>query len=498
MDRAELRVWTELAGATINPNIYGHFAEHLGRCVYEGIWVGRGSRIPNEAGLRLDVLAALKQLRAPVIRWPGGCFADAYHWRDGVGPQKARPETLNIWWRQAEPNTFGTDEFMRLCRAVGCAPYICLNVGSGTPREALEWLEYCNFGGDSTLARLRAQHNDGAPAPYGVRYWGVGNENWGCGGRFRAEDYAKEYVRFATYLRQLDPEIELIACGFSPCDQDPERRAWNHDFCHEMVHADLIDHLSIHRYFQRGTGAKFTDSEFQALFGDVLALERDLLATDRLLGYFYPDKHIGLAVDEWGVWHPSATIDSGLEQENTLRDAVLAGACLNLFNRYAHRVTMANLAQTVNVLQSVANTDGARMYVTPTYHVFDMMRPHMGARVLQHELECGEYEARPVSMGRKRPVPVLSASVSRSGRRVSVTVANQSIDSDVEARIALRDATISSVSGRELGADDPRLGNSFDNPKAVSPKRVRLELRGGEVTHVFPAHSFTALRLTLE
>jgi len=239
---ATIRIWTQLPTATINSNIYGHFAEHLGRCIYEGIWVGEKSKIPNEGGLRLDVLAGLKQLRAPVVRWPGGCFADAYHWRDGIGPQDKRPETVNIWWKQSEPNTFGTDEFMRFCRAVGCEPYICLNVGSGSPQEAVEWLEYCNFGGDSTLTRMRAKN--GSREPYAVKYWGVGNENWGCGGRFTAVDYAKEYMRFATYLRALDSSIELVACGTNPCTPNVALARWNHDFCHEMVYADLIDHLS--------------------------------------------------------------------------------------------------------------------------------------------------------------------------------------------------------------------------------------------------------------
>ena len=213
MSDAAIRIWTGLPKASINPNIYGHFAEHIGRCVYEGIWVGKDSRIPNEDGLRLDVLAALKQLRAPVVRWPGGCFADAYHWQEGIGTQDERPQTANVWWRQVDPNTFGTDEFIRFCRAVGCEPYICLNVGTGTPQEAMEWLEYCNFAGDSTLAQMRAEN--GTEAPYGVKYWGVGNENWGCGGRFTARDYAKEYTRFASYLRQTDPAIELIACGYA-------------------------------------------------------------------------------------------------------------------------------------------------------------------------------------------------------------------------------------------------------------------------------------------
>ncbi len=495
MSEAFLRLWPELPKARIQPAIYGHFAEHLGRCIYEGLWTGPKSRIPNEHGLRLDVLAAVKHLRIPVLRWPGGCFADDYHWRDGVGGN--RPVTANIWWRQGETNEFGTDEFLRFCEASGCAPYLCCNVGSGTPQEAREWLEYCTFGGDTTLTRQRAAN--GHPEPYEVKYWGVGNENWGCGGRFRPQDYAKEYVRFATYLKALEPSIQLVACGTHYGDyKNPVLNAWNHDFCQEMHHADLLDHISLHRYFSRGTGTQFSDSEFQSLFADVLTLEQDLELTETVLKYFYPNKHVGIIVDEWGMWHPEATVDNGLEQDHTLRDALLAGAVLNCFNRRAHRVTMANLAQTVNVLQCLAMTDGAKMFLTPTYHVFDMMRPHMGAELLTQAVECPAYEAHPIGMREKRNVPVLSVSASRAGTKILVSVVNQSLNDDIETLIQVRDAKIGAVSGRILTAKDPREHNTFKNPKAVEPKRIKAEPLKGELTHVFPRYSLTVLSLALE
>ena len=273
---------------------------------------------------------------------------------------------------------------------------------------------------------------------------------------------------------------------------------WNHDFCHEMVHADLIDHLSIHRYFSRGKGAAFTDSEHNALFGDLLAFEKDIEQTDRLLGYFYPDKAVGLIIDEWGVWHPGAVVENGNEQENTLRDAVFAGAALNLFNRYAHRITMTNIAQTINVLQSIAITDGGKMCLTPTYHVFDMMRPHMGATLLTDELECPEFETHPAGMRRKCNVPALSISTSISGKKVFLTVANQSVDRDVEARVTLQDAGLAGATCRVLNAIDPRDGNTYDAPKTVVPKRVKLDAVEGEIVHVFPAHSFTTFRLSID
>ena len=500
MSAACIRVWTDRPKAAIHPNIYGHFAEHLGRCIYEGIWVGARSNTPNQDGIRLDVIAALKQLRAPVVRWPGGCFADMYHWKGGVGPPKKRPRTVNVWWRQAEPNTFGTDEFVGFCRTVGCEPYLCVNVGTGTPREAVEWLEYCNFGGDSSLSRRRAAAGRGLPpaSPYGVKYWGVGNENWGCGGHFTAPDYAKEYVRFASFLRAMDPSIELIACGCSPMDyKNASLVSWNHDFCEAMPRADLIDQLSIHRYFGRGHGSQFSDSEYLALFGDLITMERDLEQADELLGYFYPDKFVGLAVDEWGVWHPSAVVDNGLEQENTLRDAVFAGACLNLFNRHAGRVTMANLAQTINVLQCLGVTNGGRMCLTPTYHVYDMMRYHMGTQLLTHEVDCPAFEVHPVGLKAKHEAPYLSVSVSMARKKVLVTVANQTVDQDLETRIDLRGAAIASVMGRVLNSTDPRDTNTLDAPRTVFPKRIKRESLEGELVHVFPAHSFTSLNISL-
>ncbi|MCX5758405.1 MAG: alpha-N-arabinofuranosidase, partial [Candidatus Hydrogenedentes bacterium] len=407
-----------------------------------------------------------------------------------------RPQTVNIWWRQAEPNGFGTGEFLRFCRAVGCQPYICANVGSGSPREALEWLEYCNFGGDSTLSRARGVND--SSRPHGVKYWGVGNENWGCGARYAATAYAKDVLRYGSYMKALDPSIELIACGCSPMDyQNPGFVSWNHDFCQAMPHADLIDHLSIHRYFGRGDGVNFSESEYQALFVDLVSLERDLQLADDVLGYFYPDKHVGLAVDEWGVWHPNAVVDNGLEQANTLRDAVFAGAALNLFNRYAHRVSMANIAQTINVLQCLALTDRTKMVLTPTYHVDGMMRPHMGARLLTQEVDCPSIEGHPVGLRKTFSTPMLSASASIAGGKVLLTVANQSWDEDIETRIDLRGAKVEIMSGRVLNAASARDVNTFEAPKTVVPKRIRIESARGEWVHVFPAHSLTALSLTL-
>ena len=498
MSRPVLRIWPALPKSVIRPEIYGHFAEHAGRCVYEGIWVGEGSRIPNENGLRLDVLAALKHLRAPVLRWPGGRFADDYHWRDGVGPRADRPVTANIWWQQGEPNEFGTAEFVRLCRAVGCQPYFCVNIGSGSPREARDWVEYCNFGGESSLSATRGR--DGSPEPYGVKYWRLGNESWGRGGRFSGTDYAKEFAQYGNYMKGLDPSVELFACGGHGDEYcNPAGNDWKQDFCASMRHPDLLDHMALHRYFARGGGGDFAEDDYRGLFAEVSALERDLALTEALLKYHYPGKEVGIAVDEWGMWHPEAKVENGLEQAHTLRDALLAGSVLNLFNRWSHRVTMANLAQTVNVLQCLAMTQGNRMFLTPTYYVFEMMRPHMGGRLLTQEVEGPTYSAH--GRGERTPseITLLDASASLSGRKVALTVVNRSVDSDIEALIQLRECRVASVSAKVMTGATPKAENTFAVPSAVTAKRTKSEAaEDGTVVHVFPRHSLTSLTITLE
>jgi len=487
MSPCTIRLCPQTPGPVISPNIYGHFAEHAGRCIYEGIWVGPRSKIPNENGLRLDVLAALKQLRAPVIRWPGGCFAATYHWRDGVGPADQRPQTPNFWSQQAEPNSFGTLEFLQFCSAAASTPYISLNVGSGSVHEALQWLEFCNHGGDTSITRLRSG------PPHGVRYWGVGTAPWGCGGGFSPAEYAVEYKRYATYLRAADPAIELLACGCSPAVSP----IWNYEFCRAMPHPDLIHHLTIQRYFTRGHGQTFSDSEYHALFGDLVALERDLDLVEHVLTCSYPDRHIGIAIDEFGLRHPQANVDNGFEQPCTLRDAVFAGATLNLFNRHAARVTMANLAQAINVFQSIGITEGARMVLTPTYYVYDMMRYHMESRAVMTQVGCDCYAAQPAGLTIEHRVPHLSASASISGTKVLLTVANQTVDHDVEARIEISGAKIAAAVGRMLNSASPRDSNTFEMPKTVFPKRFKLDPIKGELGCVFPAHSFTSLNLSL-
>ena len=481
----------------IAPEIYGHFAEHLGRCIYEGIWVGEDTSTPNRDGYRLDILAALTHLRVPVLRWPGGCFADDYHWRDGIGPAAKRPQSVNIWWRQTEPNAFGTHEFLMFCEHIGAAPYISANVGTGSPREARDWVEYCSFPGESTLTRQRARN--GRPQPYHTPFWGIGNEPWGCGGNFSAQTYAETYLRFATYMRAMAPDIKLFACGASFGDfKNTRQNEWNHGLCREISRAPLVDYLTLHRYFTRGHGANFSDAEYYALLADVLALERDLELTDAVLRYYFPARRVAIAVDEWGVWHPEAVTENGLEQPNTLRDALLAASVLHLFNRWSHRVAMANLAQTINVLQCLAVTEGDKMHLTPTYHVFEMMRAHQKASLLDTTVESPSFEARPVGFEQKQRLPFLDACASISGKKVLLTVINKSLDQPIEGRIRIADAVPAAISGKVLYSESPRDINNFDAPTRISARRIRPELRTGDQVHVFPPHSFTALSITLE
>lgn len=479
---------------TINPNIYGHFAEHLGRCIDEGVWVGTRSKIPNVKGIRKDVVAALKKLSAPVVRWPGGCFADDYHWEDGIGPRSQRPRTLNLWWGQEESNEFGTDEFIQFCQLIGAAPYICANVGSGTPAEARNWLEYCNYAGNTHYTGLRKKH--GSAKPFNVKYWGVGNENWGCGGKFYPNDYAKEYRRFACYLRGRPGtmgHVELIACGHTTPD-------WNHDFMRVLGDVSLVDHLSIHSYFRAGNDVDFSDQEYYNAIARCLRMDEQIRRTADVLDFFtHGQKSVGIIVDEWGMWHNQATVDTGLLQENTLRDAIVTAVGLNLFNRWANRVTMANIAQTMNVLQCVVQTDKAKMWLTPTYHVYEMFKPHMGATSLRSDVDCTSVSGR-TGDGQASAAPTIdaSASVTADGSRLTITLANCHLDQEVECRLTTKgDVKVASASARILTSDNVRDHNSAKQKKLVAPVAHGAAAAGSEIVCLCPPHSLIAISAAL-
>lgn len=425
---------TDITNGIINKNIYGHFAEHLGRCIYEGIWVGEDSAIPNTYGIRNDVVEALKKIRIPVLRWPGGCFADEYHWMDGIGPRSSRKRMVNTHWGGVvENNHFGTHEFMLLCEMLGCEPYINGNVGSGTVREMQEWVEYMTFGGESPMANLRREN--GRDTPWRVKYFGVGNENWGCGGNMRPEYYADEFRRYQTYVRNYDGnKIYKIACG-----SHDHNYYWTEVLMREA--ARFMDGLSLHYYTvpgtwqNKGSAAEFSEDEWFVTMKKALVMDEIITKHSTIMDKYDPDKRIGLIVDEWGTWYDvePGTNPGFLYQQNTLRDALVAGITLNIFHNHSDRVQMANIAQTINVLQSMILTEGEKMIVTPTYHVFDMFKVHQDAALLPVEFSSDTYEHN----GERIPQVSISASRNAYGQ-IHISLCNIDPRSDANLSIELR------------------------------------------------------------
>jgi alpha-N-arabinofuranosidase len=464
---------------TISRFIYGHFSEHLGRCVYEGYWVGEESPIPNVRGIRRDVVAALRQIRIPVLRWPGGCFADEYHWRDGIGPRPDRPSMVNTHWGGVtENNHFGTHEFLDLCEQLGCEPYICGNVGSGTVHEMQEWVEYITFDGQSPMASLRRQH--GRDQPWRLKYFGVGNENWGCGGNMTPEFYVDQYRRYATYVRNFGTNRTFkIACGPNGGD-----RRWT-----EVVMrgaGSQMAGLALHYYCGSGRRSRsataFEEADWFHLLKSALRMDELIARHSEIMDQTDPQKKVALIVDEWGTWHAveSGTNPGFLYQQNTLRDALVAGVTLNIFNQHCDRVRMANIAQTVNVLQAMILTRREQMILTPTYHVFALYTPHHDATLLPCELQSADYTFE------QDRIPGLSACASRDRTgTVHVSFCNLNPRQPVDLVCTLQGAQVAKLSGRVLTADDMRAHNTFEQPAAVAPaafEAFRQTANGFQVT----------------
>ncbi len=480
---------------TIRPELHGQFAEHLGGCVYGGLWVGPDSPIPNDGGLRQDVLRALQRIHVPVLRWPGGCFADDYHWADGVGPVADRPRRFNAWWgHDVEDNRFGTHEFLRLCGLLGAEPYLAGNVGSGSPGELKDWVEYTCFPGDTTLARRRAA--DGHPGPYPVRYWGVGNESWGCGGSMTAAEYAGQYARFSTYLTTLTRPptslpLRLIAAG--PDRNDPE---WTRTFFQALADRRPGD-VAVHGYGAHyyagaaGTATAFTADQWYHLLHNAAGVERLIVDQRALMDSMPIAKPVGLILDEWGTWHPPTpgTGVNHLWQQNTLRDAVVAALTLDTFHRHADKLVMANIAQVANVLQAMVLTDGDRMALTPTYHVFDLYRSHQGGTSLRTAVTCGE--VRFAKDGAVARLPTLSASASVKDGWLTLSVTNAHTAWPIEATLDLAGRTPADFTVDTLADDDLAAHNTFDAPARLVPTRSTPGFTG---THTFPPASVTVLR----
>jgi alpha-N-arabinofuranosidase len=484
---------SDIRKGAIDKNIYGHFSEHLGRCIYEGFWVGEDSPIPNTRGIRNDVVDAMRKIKIPVLRWPGGCFADEYHWKDGIGPREQRPSMVNTHWGGVtENNHFGTHEFMDLCTQLECEPYICGNVGSGTVREMQEWVEYITFDGKSPMADLRRMN--GRLEPWKLTYFGVGNENWGCGGRMRPEYYADEYRRYSTYVRDFPGnKIRKIACGPNAADY-----RWTEVLMREA--GSLMWGLSLHYYVvptgawqQKGSATEFDDNMWYSTMKRALFMDELITKHSAIMDRYDPGKRVALVVDEWGVWHDvePGTNPAFLYQQNTLRDALVAGATLNIFNNHCDRVKMANIAQTINVLQSMILTDKEKMIVTPTYHVFDLYKVHQDAELLDTYLEgptAGEGDS---------SIPQLSVSSSiDSDGAVHISLCNMSLSQDAEIRCDIRGMHVSSVEGSILTASEMNAHNTFEKPDAVRPADFDgALLSGGGLMIQLPAKSVVVLTI---
>ncbi len=485
----------DLGQQKIDRHIYGHFAEHLGGCIYDGIWVGEDSPIPNTRGIRTDIVEALRAVNIPNLRWPGGCFADAYHWQDGIGPKEGRPRRINFHWGDViENNHFGTHEFLDLCAQLGAEPYICGNVGSGTPQEMSEWIEYLTFAGDSTLAAQRRAN--GREEPWKIKFWGIGNENWGCGGFMKPERYVDLYRQFQVYTRSYsgNPLMKIASGMGGPIIEGTEL------LMRDVFKAGgprAIDALSLHYYvYVRETDfsdTEFGEREWAIILKKALEIEDYIKQHIAIMDYYDPGKHVGLIVDEWGTWYPPRPGHNPafLYQQNTLRDALVAGLTLHIFHEHAERVRMANLAQTVNVLQAMILTEGEKMLLTPTYHVFEMFKGHQDATRLPLDLTCGEYTVGDITL------PAISASASRADSgEILLTLCN--LDPNATQTIAgeLRGLAGGTLSGRILTAEALTAHNTFEHPDAVRPAAFNgAQLADGRLTIELPARSVVALTI---
>lgn len=472
---ARLIINTKNKKSKINKELYGHFSEHLGRGIYEGIYVGKESQVPNTNGIRNDVITALREIKVPVLRWPGGCFADEYHWKDGIGPKEDRKKTINTHWGGlVEDNSFGTHEFMELCRQLECKTYINGNLGSGTVQEMSEWVEYMTFDGLSPMSELRKKN--GREEPWQVDYFGVGNENWGCGGNFRPEYYADEYRRYQTYVRSYhkDKKIMKIACGANADDFEWTKRVL--ETCSNYGKFDaarFMDGLSLHYYTiptgewgDKGSATEFSEKLYYETLEKTLYMEQLIKGHGAVMDSYDPEKKIGMIIDEWGTWYNAepGTVPGFLYQQNTMRDAMVAAINLNLFNKHSDRVKMANIAQMVNVLQAVILTEGEKLVLTPTYYVFQLFRDHQESTLLESIIETEEVGCETVM------IPQVSESVSEDAEgNIHITLANVSACENCSMDITLLGKEIRAVTGEVL-SQEIHAKNTFEDPFQVRPE----------------------------
>ena len=498
---AKLYINDENELSRIEPEVYGHFSEHLGRCIYEGIFVGENSDIPNVNGMRTDVVEALKELKVPMLRWPGGCFADEYHWKDGIGPKETRKKMINTHWGGVvEDNSFGTHEFMELCRQIGCKTYVNGNLGSGTVQEMSEWVEYMTFNGVSPMADMRKKN--GHEEPWTVDFFGVGNENWGCGGNMTPQHYANEYRRYQTYVRNYNPEkpIKKVCCGANVDDYHWTEGVMQTAFDHAEWAHGFMDYLSLHYYVHpegweiKGSATDFDEEVWYKTLNKALYMDTLIKRHATIMDKYDPDKKVGMCVDEWGSWYTCepGTNPGFLYQQNTVRDALIAGITLNVFNKHSDRVKIAALAQMVNVLQAVLLTEGEKMIKTPTYHVMHMYRHHQGANLLESSLsgvdEIGVEEWK---------VPKVTESVSKDENGViTITMNNLSASDSEDVEINISNGGYKVVESRIVTSGDIHDYNTFDNSEVVIEKDFSdYEIKGDAIVVKMPANSVIEIRV---
>jgi alpha-N-arabinofuranosidase len=479
----------EKAHYKIDRNIYGHFTEHLGRCIYGGIWVGENSSIPNVRGIRKDIVDAMKKIKVPFLRWPGGCFADEYHWMDGIGPRDKRPTMINTnWGGVTEDNSFGTHEFLDLCEQVGCEPYFSGNLGSGTVRELSQWVEYVNSDNVSPMTELRKKN--GREKPWSVKYWGIGNESWGCGGDMEPDYYSDLAKRYGRFMKDFgDARLNKIAVGPNGNDYN-----WTEVVMKEL--GNSVWGLSLH-YYTWNTGEHATDVTEKSWYNSLhntLMMNELIEKHSKIMDKYDPGKSVALVVDEWGMWHAvePGTNPGFLYQQNTLRDALVAGINLNIFNNHCDRVKMAAIAQAVNVLQAIILTENEKMTLTPTYHVFDMYKVHQDAIMIPSVLETDS-----ISTDRGNiPNLSVSSSLDKNGR-IHITVCNLSATDDESLICNLYAFSVKSCEGQILTADKLNAHNTFDDPdKVVVNSFNDFKIGKDKIEINVPKHSVIALELT--
>jgi len=489
-----IEIITDQPGATISKDIYGHFAEHLGHCIYEGIWVGKDSKIPNTDGIRNDVVKALRDMKIPNLRWPGGCFADTYHWKDGIGAPAERPSIINTnWGGVTEDNSFGTHEFMELIDLLGCDPYITGNLGSGTVQEMAQWVEYLTSDNKSPMTDLRKKN--GREKAWKVKYFGIGNENWGCGGNMTPEYYTNELRRYSNYLHNYSGNrMTRIACGPNSDDYN-----WTETLMKDDGARWAMQGLSLHFYTvpygwdKKGSATGFTENNWIHSFATTIYMDELITKHSAIMDKYDPEKNIMLAVDEWGAWYDvePGTNPGFLYQQNSLRDALLAAINLDIFNKHCDRVRMANIAQTVNVLQSVILTDKEKMVLTPTYYVFKMMAVHQESELLPSNMKCEKY------ILNSDTIPSVSYSASRSADgKIHLTVANLFASRGQKISFELRNFKLKNAVGEILTSANITDCNTFEKPDTVVPKAFSdFKIVSNTIELRIPARSFVMLEL---